>query len=154
MVVSESGCYAAPVPTSRTLSQPSITGGPLISLLFCHAHYSRLMKGPPNVLNDRASIERGQMAEGEESQSLSAEWHLNSLFSTLQQQLFPPPLQDFLPGYFSLLFPHQNGAINWQVKHDRTKAQMKRVKRVISPWLNVIGAVSKHCFIQANVSWL
>lgn len=33
----------------------------------------------------------------------------------------PPP--HFLPGYFSLLFPHQSGAINWQVKHDGTKAQ-------------------------------
>lgn len=67
------GCCAALVPTSRTLSQPSITGGPLISLLFCHANYSRLVKRPPNALNDRESIERGQMAGGEESQSLRAE---------------------------------------------------------------------------------
>lgn len=87
MVVTLSGCRAALVPTSRTLSQPSITGGALISLLFCHANYSKLVKRPPRVLNDRESIERGQMGGGEESQSLCAEWHLNSLFSTLQQQL-------------------------------------------------------------------
>lgn len=84
------GCRAALVPTTCTLPHPSITGGALISLLFCHANYSKLVKRPPHALNDRENVERGQMGGGEGSQSLCAGWHFEKPFQHATAAIIVP----------------------------------------------------------------
>ncbi len=77
-------------------------------------------------------------------------------FSSHYSSNYSPPL-DFLPGYFSWLFLHQNGAINWQVKLDRIKEHVKEVKSVISSELDVITVEIERLLDQSAVKgfqWL
>lgn len=71
-------------------------------------------------------------------------------FSMQYSSNYIPPL-DFLPGYFSLLFLHQNGAINWHVKLDRIKDHVKEVKRLISSLLSVVTVKMKKHLVWAKV---
>lgn len=80
--------------------------------------------------------------EGERKANQCTQNGIWMAFSAHYSSNYIPP-SDLLPGYFSLLFLHQNGAINWQVKLDWIKGRMKEVKRVVSSRLNVIGVETK-----------
>lgn len=123
-------CVILPLCPHSVPSLSSITRGGLISLLFCHANYSKRLKRPPCVLNDGESIERGQMEGGIESQPLCAAWHLNCISGTLRQQLHSPyrlPARIF---FFSFVIVHHIWAINRSSNLAKLKAVCRQRSEV------------------------